>query len=175
MPDFSQILLWNTIWEDEIEINLKNKNYTIMTLVKVNNPISKTFDGLVGDIFRDLPTTFGNVFVNESLNFPPVNVIEKSDAYNLEVAVPGMEKADFNVKLDGDLLTISAEKKEEKKEEDAKHIRKEFSYKSFSRSFTLDDNIDSAKIGAKYENGILKLDLPKKATVSSVSKEISIK
>ncbi len=146
-----------------------------MTLVKVNNPIAKTFDGFVGDIFNNFPTSFGNAFVNETLNFPPVNVIEKPDAYYLEVAVPGMEKADFNVKLDGDLLTISAEKKEETKEEDAKHIRNEFSYKSFSRSFTLDENIHSANISAKYENGILKIDLPKKEKVKLLSKEISIK
>jgi HSP20 family protein len=145
-----------------------------MTLVKFNNPIAKTFDGFVSDIFNDFPATFGNVFKDDALSFPPVNIVEKADSYHLEVAVPGMEKADFNVKVDGDLLTISAEKKEEKKDESDKHIRREFSYRSFSRSFTLDENIKSGNISAKYENGILKLELPKKEKVKVVAKEISI-
>ena len=85
-----------------------------------------------------------------------------------------MEKADFNVKLDGKVLTISTEKKEEKSTENEKMIRKEFSYKSFRRSFTIDDKIDAANIAAKYENGILKLDLPKKEEIKNGAKEITI-
>ena len=85
-----------------------------------------------------------------------------------------MDKADFNVKLDGKLLTISAEKKTEAATENEKIIRKEFGYKSFKRSFTLDEKIDAANITAKYENGILALELPKKEEVKGGAKEITI-
>ncbi len=146
-----------------------------MTLVKVNSPIAKTFDGLVNDIFSDMPMNFGNAFRTDTLNFPPVNIVEKNDAYLLDVAVPGMDKADFNVKLDGDMLTISADKKEESTEEKEKYVRREFSHRSFKRTFTLDDaRIKAANISARYENGILKVTLPKKDEVKAVTKEISI-
>jgi HSP20 family protein len=92
----------------------------------------------------------------------------------LEIAAPCFEKADFNVSLDGNLLTISTEKKEEKSESTDKLIRKEFSYRSFKRSFTLDEKIDMEHIIAKYENGILKLELPKKEIAKPVAKSISI-
>jgi len=145
-----------------------------MTLVKVNNPLSKTFDGFVNDIFNDFPATFGRNLREDVFSFPPVNIIEKNDAYHLEVAVPGWQKENFNVKLDGNLLTISAEKKEKVKDETAKVVRKEFSSRSFKRSFTLDEKIEAANISAKYENGILKVELPKKEVVKAVAKEITI-
>ena len=115
-----------------------------MTLVKVNNPINRSFDGLMNEIFNDLPLTFGKTLREDVLHFPPANIIEKSDRYQIELAVPGMDKGDFNVKLDEKLLTISAEKKTEKTSETDKLIRREFSNKSFKRSFTIDEKIDSA-------------------------------
>ena len=145
-----------------------------MTFVKVNNPVSKNFDGLMKDIFNELPANFGKTFREEVLIFPPVNIVEKDNAYHLEVAAPGMEKTDFTLKLDGTLLTISAAKKEEVRDETIKSIKKEFSYKGFKRSFTLDEKIDAVNIAAKYENGILKVDLPKKAETKAPSKEITI-
>jgi HSP20 family protein len=145
-----------------------------MTLVKVNNHVTKSFDGLMNDLFNDLPATFGKTFREDVFSFPPVNIVEKADSYQLEVAVPGLEKADFNIKLEGQILTISAAKKEETKAENDKVVRKEFSSKAFKRSFTLDEKIESSSIGAKYENGILTLHLPKKEEVKVVSKEINI-
>ncbi len=145
-----------------------------MTLVKVNNPIHRSFDGLMNDLFNDLPLTFGKTLREDVLHFPPANIVEKNDHYQIELAVPGMEKADFNVKLDDNLLTISAEKKTEKNAETDKMIRREFSHKAFKRSFTIDEKIDTANISAKYENGILTLELPKKEDVKNGSKEISI-
>jgi HSP20 family protein len=106
--------------------------------------------------------------------FPPVNISENNLAYHLELAAPGMEKTDFKVTLDGNILTISTEKKAETKDENVKNIRREFSYKAFKRSFTVDEKIDAANIAAKYENGILKLELPKKEETKAVAKEISI-
>ena len=145
-----------------------------MTLVKVNNPVSKTFDGFFNDLLNDFPTTFGKTFREDVFGFPPVNIVEKANAYQLQVSAPGMDKADFNVKLDGNLLTVSTEKKEEAKDESAKTIRKEFSYKAFKRSFTLDEKVNSANISAKYENGILHIEIPKNEVQKEVSKEITI-
>jgi len=145
-----------------------------MTLVKVNNPINRSFDGLMNDLFNDLPLTFGKTLREDVLHFPPANIIEKSDRYQIELAIPGMDKTDFNVKLDEKLLTISAEKKIEKTEETDKMIRREFSNRSFKRSFIVDEKINTTTISAKYENGILTLELPKKEDVKNGSKEIAI-
>ena len=145
-----------------------------MTLVKVNNPINRSFDGLMNELFNELPISFGKSLREDVLHFPPVNILEQNDLYHIELSAPGMDKADFNVKLDGKILTISSEKKEEKKQENEKMIRKEFSYRSFKRSFTVDEKIDAANISARYENGILKLDLPKKEEVKNVAKDITI-
>jgi len=151
----------------------KLKNKLAMTLVKVNNPVAKSFDGLFNDFFNELPA-FGKALKENAFGFPPVNITEVENAYNIEVAAPGFDKADFNIKLDGDLLTISAEKKQETKNETAKAIRREFSHKSFKRSFTLDEKIDAASIAAKYENGVLTVGLPKKEEAKAVTKEIAI-
>ena len=145
-----------------------------MTLVKVNNPINKSFDGLMNELFNELPASFGKTMREDVLNFPPVNIVEKNDGYHLQLSAPGLDKADFNIKLDGKLLTISTEKVAEKAVENEKMIRKEFSIKSFKRSFTVDEKIDASGINAKYENGILTLVLPKKEEVKNAAKEITI-
>lgn len=144
-----------------------------MTLVKVNNPVAKTFDGLLNDLFNEMPS-LGKNLREDAVGFPPVNITEVADAYQIEVIAPGMEKADFSLKLDGNLLTISAEKKKETKDEHSKAIRREFNYRAFKRSFTLDEMINSGNIAAKYENGVLKVELPKKEEVKAVTKEITI-
>ena len=145
-----------------------------MTFVKVNNPINKSIDGFMNELFNELPVNFGKSIREDVLHFPPANIIEKPGQYQIQLASPGMEKADFIVKLDGKVLTISAEKKAETKAEDEKMIRKEFGYKSFKRSFTLDEKIDANNITAKYENGILTLELPKKEEAKHVAKDIVI-
>ncbi|MBK7559768.1 MAG: Hsp20/alpha crystallin family protein [Chitinophagaceae bacterium] len=145
-----------------------------MTLVKVNNPINKTFDGFMNELLNDLPVNLGKSVREDLLHFPPANIVEKNDVYTVELSVPGMEKTDFAVKLDGKILTISSVKKTETALENEKVIRKEFSYKAFQRSFTIDEKIDATNITARYENGILKLDLPKKEEVKKVTKEITI-
>jgi HSP20 family protein len=145
-----------------------------MTFVKVNNQPARNLDGLMKDIFNEIPATLGKTFREDVLGFPPVNIAESATAYHLEVAVPGMEKTDFTIKLDGTLLVISAAKKEEPKDEQLKAIRQEFSTKAFKRSFTLDEKIEAANIEAKYENGILKLVLPKKEETKPATKEITI-
>ncbi|MGC4104211.1 Hsp20/alpha crystallin family protein [Ferruginibacter sp.] len=145
-----------------------------MTLVKTNNPFARSFDGLMNDLFNELPAGFSKAVRQDVFAFPPVNIVEKADHYHLQVSAPGFDKADFNIKLEGENLTISAEKKEEAKSETDKVVRREFSAKSFKRSFTLDEKINAANISAKYENGILHVGLPKREEVKAVTKEIDI-
>lgn len=145
-----------------------------MTLVKVNSPFSKTFDGMMKELFNEFPAVVNKTVREDVLQFPPVNITEKKDKYLIEVSAPGFEKADFSVKLDGNILTISTEKKDTVSEENDVLIRREFTYKAFRRSFTIDDKIDGEHISAKYENGILNLELPKKEEVKAGSKSITI-
>lgn len=145
-----------------------------MTLVKVNNPLARSFDGLMKDIFNEFPAAVGKTVREDVLHYPPVNILETPGSYQLDVAAPGLEKADFIVKLEENLLSISAEKKEDKADPANKLLRREFSQRAFKRSFTIDEKIDTQNISAKYENGVLKLELPKKEVTKPVSKEINI-
>ena len=145
-----------------------------MTLVKVNNPVAKSFDGLFRDFFQEFPSTPSKAVREEVFQFPPVNITEKPNSYLAELAAPGFEKSDFKINVEGNALTISTAKKEEKSETTDKAIRREYSYKAFQRSFALDDKIDIENISAAYENGILKVELPKKEVTKPSSKEISI-
>jgi HSP20 family protein len=145
-----------------------------MTLVKTNSPFTRSFDGLMNELFNELPSTIGKTMREDVFGFPPVNILEKSDSYNLALSAPGFQKADFAIKLDGNILTVSAEKTNEQKIVPDKVIRKEFSTKSFKRSFTVDEKIEAGNIIAKYENGILNVVLPKKEQAKALTKEINI-
>lgn len=141
-----------------------------MTLVNLNKAFPKSFN-LFDEFLNDFPTSYNR---ESSLNVPPVNILESNDAYHLEVNAPGRVKEDFKVAIEKGLLTISYEHKTEPAAEGVRSIRKEFSFKSFKRSFTLDDKIDAENIQAKYENGLLKFYLPKKEQAKEVVKQISI-
>ncbi|MBL0741050.1 Hsp20/alpha crystallin family protein [Chryseolinea sp. Jin1] len=93
---------------------------------------------------------------------PAVNVRETDKSFDVEVAAPGLSKKDFKITSENGLLTISSEKKEEKEEKENDYTRKEFNYSTFSRTFTLPENINEDDIKATYEDGILKLKLSKK-------------
>lgn len=92
---------------------------------------------------------------------PAVNIVESEKSYALEVIAPGMKKEDFKIAIEKDLLTVSYEKKESSEEKTDKYIRKEFSMNSFKRSFTLNDKLNAEGVTAKYENGVLHLNIPK--------------
>lgn len=111
---------------------------------------------------------FFNDAVRESMttgvtNFKPsVNVKETDNEFKMEIAAPGMDKSDFNIEVEEGLLKLKAEKKEEHEEKDGeKFLRREFSYSSFERSFTLPENVNADKIEANYDNGVLTLSIPK--------------
>lgn len=147
-----------------------------MTLVKFHNrPVSKSFNNFVDDFFATVPSIIRDDFVAPVLSsFTPVNIRETENEYVLEVVAPGFQKEDFKINLDNNTLTISAEKKEQTENQDEKFIRKEYKQQSFSRSFTIDENIDAENISAKYVNGVLTLNLAKKQEVKPQVKEISI-
>ncbi len=113
----------------------------------------------------------------KTLTMPSVNVAEHAANYELTLAAPGMKKNDFKIDLEGNTLTISSEKEDTKEQKEAKYSRKEYSYSSFSRSFTLPEDVLRDKIDAKYDNGILTLMLPKKeeAMKASANKMIEVK
>ena len=140
-----------------------------MTLVKLNNRPVPGFSGLFNEFFPEFPS-----LNTEHTSTVPVNVSETADAYHLELSAPGRNKEDFSVSIENGLLTIGYEKKEEAKTEGVKSVRREFTFKSFKRSFSLDEKIDAENIQAKYENGLLTFTLPKKEQAKEVKKQISI-
>jgi HSP20 family protein len=118
------------------------------------------FDDIFG---RELFNWENNNFSSTSTTLPSVNIKETSDSYKVEVAAPGMEKSDFNVTLDGNLLTISSVREHKETTQQETFTRREFSYQSFQRSFELPKNVvDEEHITARYENGLLLLTVPKK-------------
>ncbi|HET8830014.1 MAG TPA: Hsp20/alpha crystallin family protein [Pelobium sp.] len=145
-----------------------------MTLVKFNDQKRangySTFNELFDTFFTD-----GYAGLKPSQHVPAVNVSETDNAYTLDLAAPGLRKEDFKLALEKDVLTISAEVKNETKEEGKKFNKKEFSYHAFSRSFNLPDLVDHAKIEATYENGVLQVNIPKKEEAKVLSRQIEIK
>jgi len=147
-----------------------------MTHVKFSRqPFEKSFNSLVDQLFTELPVLYKNEAQPQWKGFVPVNIIETEKSYSLDVVAPGFEKTDFRINLEQNVLTISVEKKEEQKQENGKHIRREYNFKSFKRSFTLDEKIDATGIDAQYVNGVLTLNLPKKEIVKPAAQEINIK
>jgi HSP20 family protein len=147
------------------------KNHSTMTLVKVNN---RPFGNLFNDLLNEFPVA-ARSFGQEIFAFPQTNIYETPDGYHLELNAPGRSKEDFKIQVEQGLLTISFEKKEESAQTDEyKTIRREFDFKSFKRSFSVDDKIDVEGIQAKYENGILKLLLPKKEESKQSTRQINI-
>jgi len=123
-------------------------------------------------IKKSLPEIYNNNYCGDypdnyedgtnSYSKPSVNVIEKTDQYIIEVAAPGISKKDFNINLEKDVLHVSTEKVKVNDEDSEKWIRKEFNYRGFERSFTLPETINTDKISAKHNNGILYINIPKK-------------
>jgi HSP20 family protein len=144
------------------------------SLVKANERVPSVFD----DFFKPWNEWFTNGgLLNKPLTMPAVNVVENQNEYKVSLAAPGMKKSDFEIDVEGNMLTISSEREETKEQKDEQYTRKEFSYASFSRSFSVPDDVKQDKIDAVYEDGILKISLPKKedARAKSISKHIAIK
>jgi HSP20 family protein len=128
--------------------------------VKEEKKVPSIFTDFFGrDFFSDDFFTTG---VPISKYLPAANVKETPDSFALELSAPGYQKGDFSVRVSDDQLTIEARNEEDKKEENERYTRREFRTSSFSRTFRLPDSVFPDKIQASYENGLLKLVLPKK-------------
>lgn len=131
-----------------------------MSLVKFSNQFPTLFDRFFDN---DLFDWSNKNFSLTNTTLPSVNILEDDNSYEVEMAAPSLNKDDFKIELNNDVLTISSEKKNENEtKEGQRYTRKEFSYQSFSRSFTLPDSVDNDKIKAKYENGVLRVIIPKR-------------
>ncbi len=130
-----------------------------------NRPTFEQFPSLgnlLNDIWSDeLPTVFRSNF-NEGMTLPKVNIKENTEGFEVEVAVPGFKKDNFNISVENEQLMISAEVEENAEEKNEEFTRREFGYASFQRTFVLPESVDGDKIKANYSDGILSVHLPKK-------------
>ncbi|MBD3582555.1 Hsp20/alpha crystallin family protein [Flavobacterium selenitireducens] len=129
-----------------------------MNLVKKTN--GHYFPSVFDELFR--PDFGGRQMNFNAPAVPPVNIKETEAAFEVELSAPGKQKQDFNIEIDNGLLTISSEIKSENNVEEGKYTRREFSFASFKRSFTLPESVNDSEIKAAYEAGVLKIFLPKK-------------
>jgi HSP20 family protein len=141
-----------------------------MTLVKFNNGLKNNF----ADAFESL---VNDSFISDRLvsRVPAVNIAENDNEFHIELAAPGLKKEDFKINLDKNILSVSAEKKAENNGETKKYSKREYSYNSFVRSFTLPETVDYSKIEADYTDGILKLTVAKREDAKYQSREIAVK
>jgi HSP20 family protein len=136
-----------------------------MTLLKWIDPAKRVESRNM--LMPTMETLFNGFFNNDLVSrdyagyVPSVNITEKEDKYCIEVSAPGFDKSDFNVVVEDGLLKISGEHRSENETEEISYVRKEFNYGSFTRQFNLKDVVDIDNIVAKYENGILRLELAK--------------
>ena len=140
-----------------------------MSLIRTNG--NQGQGSLISDLFnmgRFLDEFWGGRTFN---NVPAVNIIENEGGFSLEVAAPGMQKEDFKISCENNVLTISSEKETDTKDEKENFTRREYSYNSFSRSFSLPESVNTDEVGAKYEDGVLKITLPKKETAKLPNKK----
>jgi HSP20 family protein len=145
-----------------------------MTLVKFGK---EQKNNLVNPFFNDVYSLLNDSFLNEKLatRTPAVNIAESDNQFEIELAVPGLSKEDLKINLDKNVLSVSADKKTETVDENKKFTKREYSFNSFSRSFTLPESADHSKIDADYTAGILKLTIAKKEEAKFQSREIAVK
>jgi HSP20 family protein len=119
------------------------------------------FPGMADEFFgKDFLSNFFDT--QTGISMPSVNIIEGKDDFKIEVAAPGLEKKDFKINLENNVLTISSEKEMKNEQTDDRYMRREFSYSTFQRSFALPNTVDAEKINASYKDGVLNLVIPKK-------------
>ncbi len=144
-------------------------------LIKASEKMPSVFE----DFFKPWNEWFDDSnrgFFGRTMKIPAVNITEHTNEFKVSLAAPGLKKDDFKIEVDGNILTISSEKEESKEEKDKKFTRKEYSYSSFSRSFTLPEEINQEKIEAKYEDGVLHISLPRNSNAKKLSaKNIAVK
>lgn len=143
-----------------------------MSLLRRNGGYFPAMRNMLSDFFENENLQFDEFFRKDWI--PAVNVSETDKSYEIELAAPGLKKEDFHVKVENGILTISSEKKSEKETKEKNYTRKEFNYSSFSRSFTLPENVKDDSIKATYDNGVLRLSVVKAAVTVPKAKEIAV-
>jgi HSP20 family protein len=146
-----------------------------MTLVKFNSDKKNSslmpgFNDVFDSIFNDTFFTDRTV-----MRVPAANISETEDNFHIELAAPGLKKEDFNINLDRNVLSISAEQRSEHNDNQKNYSKREYSYNSFVRSFTLPESADESGIEAEYVNGVLKINIAKREEAKSVRRQIDIK
>ena len=133
----------------------------------------RTFGGIMEDVMHN---GWARVYDEVSSSAAPVNIQETDKSYDLHLVAPGLKKEDFKIGVEQNTLNISFEQKAENNEQpqDSKWLRNEYRTRSFKRSFTLNDKIETGNISAKYADGILVVTLPKKENSEPVKQEISV-
>ena len=143
------------------------------TLSKWDNAFSSSFSSMVENL---IGRNFDNIMdsMSKGTVVPAVNVVENKDNYIVEVAAPGFKKEDFKINITDNLLTISSEREAKKEKSTKKYTRKEYEFSSFSRAFSLPEDVDADDIHASYENGELSIKIKRKETKNSKKKEVKI-
>jgi HSP20 family protein len=146
-----------------------------MTLVKFN-PEKRNNSLLPGfnDVFDSI---FNDTFFNDRMvaRVPAVNISETENNYHVELAAPGLRKEDFKLNLEQNVLNISVEKTSDQQDNQKNYSKREYSYSSFVRSFTLPESADDSQINATYTDGILRIDIAKREEAKTVRRQIEIK
>ena len=145
-----------------------------MTLVKFNNQRNNTLMPGFNDVFDSI---FNDTFFNNRMvtRVPAVNISETENNYHVELAAPGLKKEDFKLNLERNQLTISVEQTSDHQDNQKNYSKREYSYSSFVRSFTLPESADDSKIDATYTDGILRIDIAKREEAKMVRRQIEIK
>jgi HSP20 family protein len=145
-----------------------------MTLVKF---AKEQKNNVVNPFFNDVYSLLNDSFLSDKIvtRTPAVNISENDNQFDVELAIPGLNKEDIKISLDKNVLSVSADKKTETVDENKKFTKREYSFNSFSRSFTLPESADQSKIEADYVAGILKLTIAKKEEAKFLSREIAVK
>ncbi len=134
-----------------------------MTLVRLNQDMFPSFNGLFDNFFStELNDWRRNNFSQDNSTLPQVNIKETKDSFEVEMAAPGMDKDNFDIQLDHQLLTIISQKESREQVENENYTKREFNYSSFQRSFHLPDSANADEISASYREGILCISIPKK-------------
>ncbi len=142
-----------------------------MKLIKSSLP-SLVNDGFLSSLLDD--RFFDSDWMRRIQDVPAVNVVETEKEFEIEMAAPGLAKKDLNITVENGVLTISYEKETEAHEDKKNYMRREYNFTGFSRSFTLPENIKTEKVDAHYENGLLKLVLPKTVEARVKPKAIEV-
>ena len=145
-----------------------------MTLVKFNNKANNALMPGFNDVFESI---FNDTFFSDRMvtRVPAVNISESENNYHVELAAPGLKKEDFKISLDRNQLTVSVEQSAEQHDGQKNYSKREYSYSSFVRSFTLPESADHGKIDAAYTDGILRIDIAKREEAKVVRRQIEIK